>query len=261
MISTVNLSPLDQWRERFGGKRRRRDLPWPQAALGYLTDGPIVDGLIEIEKLTIVLLYDDPIPGGPCALRLAGYSCHSVPWGVRIGGDGHCSFRKDLFLQPVPNGSGFRLDQANGELIELGLKLDRVLYRHARSGRPLRDRPWLPTFWAAFPPEVAAHITGDGPELLADAARNGVEPQVLFEWLRRNEKGMVLYPLPWVGHQWEQAAAIFADLTNFPKRQVFRCCRRDDLAGFYRATEFNFLSRPNARRPRVWRRRQTTVVA
>ena len=66
MISTVDLSPLNQWRKRFGGRRRRRDQPWPQAALGYLTDGPVVNGLIEIEKLTFVLLYDEPIPGGPC---------------------------------------------------------------------------------------------------------------------------------------------------------------------------------------------------
>ena len=141
MISTVDLSPLDQWRKRFGGRRRRRDRPWPQAALGYLTDGPVVDGLIEIETLTFVLLYDEPIPGGPCALRLAGYSCHRVPWGVRIGGNGHCKFRKDLFLQPVPDGSGYRLDQADEELIELSLELDRELYRHARMGEYLHERP------------------------------------------------------------------------------------------------------------------------
>jgi hypothetical protein len=261
MNSTVDLSLLDQWRKRFGGKRRRRDQPWPQAALGYITDGPVVDGLVEIEKLTFVLLFDEPIPGGPCALRLAGYACHRVPWGVRIGGDGHCKFRKDLFLQPVPDGSGYRLDQADGELIELGLELDRQLYRHARVGRPLHARPWLPAFWAGFPPEVAGKITGDGPELQADAARRGVEPQVLFERLRRNHQGMILFPLPWVSRYWRQVAAIFADMEKFPKRQVFRHTQREDLTGFFRAVEFDFLGRPSATRRPVWRRRRTAAVA
>jgi len=261
MISTVDMSPLDQWRERFGGRRRRRDRPWPQAALGYLTDGPLVDGLIEIEKLTFVLLHDDPIPGGPCALRLAGYSCHRVPWGVRIGGAGHCKFRKDLFLQPVPDGSGFRLDQANGELIELGLELDREQYRHARMRKDARDRPWLPTFWAGFPPEIAASISGGGPELQADAARNGIEPQALLDRLRRHHDGMVAFPLPWVSQHWQQATAIFADLTNFPKRQVFRNCQPEDRTGFYKAAEFDFLCRPVARRRPMWRRRRAAAAA
>ena len=57
------LSPLDQWRQRLGG-RRRRVQPRPLAAMGYLADGPVTDGLIEVENLTIVLLYDEPIRMG-----------------------------------------------------------------------------------------------------------------------------------------------------------------------------------------------------
>jgi hypothetical protein len=255
------IPTLDQWRQRFYGRRRRRDQPWPQAALGYLTGGPVIDGLIEIENLTFVLLYDEPIPGGPCALRLAGYSCHCVPWGVRIGGDGHCEFRKDLFLQPVPDGSGYRLDQADDELIELGLELDRELYRHARMGQDARDRPCLPAFWAGFPAEVAASINGGGPEFQADAARNGIEPQALLERLRRHHKGMVAFPLPLVSHHWQQAATIFADLRNFPKQQVFRYFQLEDLTGFYKASEFDFVSRPRSRRRPNLRRRRAVAVA
>ncbi|MGA2620108.1 MAG: hypothetical protein ABSF26_21025 [Thermoguttaceae bacterium] len=71
MIAARQPTPLDQWRRRFGGRHRRAQ-PRPFAAMGYLTDGPVVDNLIEIEKFTLVLLYDDPIRPGHCALRLAG---------------------------------------------------------------------------------------------------------------------------------------------------------------------------------------------
>ena len=37
---------------RLGG-RHRRSQPRPLAALGYLANGPVIDGLIEVEKLTI----------------------------------------------------------------------------------------------------------------------------------------------------------------------------------------------------------------
>ena len=85
MIPTSEPTPLDQWRERLGGRRRRAQ-PRPIAALGYLTDCPTVDGLIEVEKLTMVLLHDEPIRFGQCALRLAGHCGSRVPWGVRFGG-------------------------------------------------------------------------------------------------------------------------------------------------------------------------------
>ena len=48
--------------------------PRPLAAMGYLLGGRATDGLIEVEKLTIVLLYDEQIRPGHCALRLAGYA-------------------------------------------------------------------------------------------------------------------------------------------------------------------------------------------
>ena len=54
MIATLEpRSPLDQWRQRFGD-RCRRSQPRPLAAMGYLTYGPVIDGLIDVEDLTIV---------------------------------------------------------------------------------------------------------------------------------------------------------------------------------------------------------------
>ena len=106
MIATLEpRSPLDLWRQRLGG-RCRRTQPRPLAAMGYLLGGRATDGLIEVEKLTIVLVYDEQIRPGHCALRLAGYSGKRVPWGVRFGGPGQCMFFKDLALQPVAGGSG-----------------------------------------------------------------------------------------------------------------------------------------------------------
>jgi len=254
MIATSQPTPLDQWRHRLGG-RRRRARPRPFAALGYLTDGPLADGLINVEKLTMVLLHDEPIRYGQCALRLAGHSGSRIPWGVRFGGRTNCRFLKDLMLQPVPGGKGYRLDLANEELLALGLQLDRDLDLHVRFHKPLRDRPSLPKLWAGFAPEISASITGGGPELAAYAARIGTDPMCLLERLRRDYQGFMLFPLPWVSHHWQQVVAIFADLTHFPKRQIFRLEQRDDLAGFHDAAEFDFLDRSGAKRPDLRRRR------
>jgi hypothetical protein len=212
------------------------------AALGYLVNGPVIGGLIELEKLTIILLYDAPIRPGHCALRLAGYSGSRVPWGVRFGGPENCKFFKDLSPQPVPGARGCRLDLDNTELLALGLRLERELDRHARQQRrQVRQKVRLPKLWAGFHPASAADITGDGPELAAYAARTGRSPQQLLQRLQREHLGLVLHPLGWVSHRWQDAVTIFADLERFPQRQVFRLRHpHHDLVGFQDAAEFNF---------------------
>jgi hypothetical protein len=210
--------------------------------LGYLTNGPVTDGLIEVEKLTIVILYTEQFHSGHSALRLAGYSGNRVPWGVRLGGAENCKFFKDLSLQPVPAARGYRLDLASKELLVLGLQLDRELDRHARyPQRQVRKHLQLPKLWAAFRPADVANITGGGPELAAYANRTGRHPQRLLEHLRRDHLGLALCPGAWVSHHWQQAVAVFADLERFPKRQVFRLGKLpDDLVGYQDATEYNF---------------------
>jgi len=240
MISTLEpRSPLDLWRQRLGGKCRRAQ-PRPLAAMGYLVNGPLIDGLVEIENLTIVLLYDEQIRPGHCALRLAGYAGTRVPWGVRFGGPDQCMFFKDLSLQPVAGARGYRLDVDDTEILSLGLRLERELDRHTRQ-RHVHQQVCLPKLWAGFKADNAANITGDGPELTTYAARTGKQPQQLLEHLRRDCFGLNLFPLPWVSHHWQKAVAIFADLERFPRRQVFPL-RLDDLVGFHDAAEFNFRS-------------------
>ena len=246
MIATLPPpSLLDCWRQRLGGQRHRRAQPRPLAALGYLANGPVIDGLIAVENLTVILLYDEPLRSGHYALRLAGYSGARVPWGVRFGGPEHCRYAKDLRLQPIPGAQGYRLDLASAELLALGLSLDRELDRHARfCQRQVRERPSLPKLWAGFRPEDAASITGDGPELAAYAARISKSPHRLLEHLRRDHRGLAIYPAAWTSHHWETAVAVFVDLTRFPRRQVFRLRHLpDDLVGFQDATEFDFRCR------------------
>jgi hypothetical protein len=244
MIATLQPSPLDQWRQRFGSRHRRNRRPRPLAALGYLANGPVIDDLIEVEKLTIILLYDEQLRPGHYTLRLAGYSGSRVPWGVKWGGAEQCRFLKNLLLQPVPNGPGLRLNTASTDLLRLGLQLDRDLERHVRHlSLSVRQSFRLPCLWAGFKPVDAANVTGDGPELEAYSRRTGKSANRLLEGIRREYYGLSLHPLPWVSHHWQQAVAIFADLERFPKRQVFSLCHvPSNLIGFQEAAEFDFVS-------------------
>jgi hypothetical protein len=243
MIATTERpSPLDQWRKRLGKRRHRCTQPRPLAAMGYLANGPVLDGLIEVENLHIVLLCDKQLRPGHCALRLAGFSGSRIPWGVRFGGPENCQFFKDLLLQPVLKAWGYRFDLADEKLLTLALRLERELDRCARfCQQRVRDRVCLPKLWAGFRPQDAASITGDGPELAAYATKTGKSPQRLLKRLCREHGGLILHPLAWVSHHWQQAAAIFADLERFPRRQVFHLRHLpDDLAGFRGAAEFDF---------------------
>ena len=61
-------------RRRFGQEM----LDW-MAALGYLVNGPVLNGLIDLGRLTLVILYDDRVGRGPITLRLAGFG-HTFHW-------------------------------------------------------------------------------------------------------------------------------------------------------------------------------------
>jgi len=212
------------------------------AALGYLTDGVAINGLIDVEKLTLIILYDEQLSPKYCALRLAGYSAGRVPWGICIGGPKQCRFFKDLGLQPVPGGLGYRLDLADERLLTQALGLERTLVRCARyQHRQIREQVRLPMLWAAFHPTDAVNLIGDGPELTAYAQRTSKSPQHLLKRLQRDHLGMILFPFTWVSHHWQQTVAVFADLDRFPKQQVFRLWRfPDGLVGFQDAIEFDF---------------------
>lgn len=263
MIIASASSPLDQWRQRLGGRRCFHAQPRPMAALGYLADGPVIEGLIEIEKLTPVLLWDEPADKGRLALRLVGYSASRVPWGVRFGGPEQCRFFKDLSLQPVSQARGYRLDLASAELLLLGLALARELDCHTRyHRRKVRERIRLPKLWAGFRATDASDIVGDGPELAEYACRIDKSRNELMARLRRRHFGLILHPLAWVSHHWQQAVAIFADLARFPRRQVFSLNQLPgNLVGFQGAAEHDFFQSRFRRRERLQEADRATLVA
>lgn len=264
MIATLKPTPLDDWRRRFGGERRRLDQSRPLAAMGYLVNGPIMEGLVEVGNLILTVLYAVRLHHGQETLRLAGFSGTPVRWGIRWGGADQCRFCKDLLLQPVPGGPGLRINVTRADLLRLGLALDRELDRHARDPRlPIQPRIQLPKLWAAFRQADAAAVTGGGPELADYARQTRQSADELLARLRRTHGGMVLYPQAWVSHHWQQAVTIFADLGRFPRRQVFSIRRLpDDLVGFQAAAEFDFHSRfPPAAKHRPSKRERPALAS
>jgi hypothetical protein len=246
MLTTQSAPLLDQWRKRFGGRHRRNHSPRRLAAMGCLVHGPILEGLVELEKLLLVVLHDQPTGRGQYALRLAGYSGRRVPWGVRWGGAEQCRFVKNLLLQPVPGGPGLRLNTDSTDLLRLGLQLDRELDRHVhRPALSVRQQLRLPCLWAGFDPADVDTIAGDGPELVAYCRRTGRPAWQLLERIRREHFGLAIFPLAWVSHHWQQAVAVFADLERYPKRQVFPLNHAPTgLVGFQDAAQFDFAHSP-----------------
>ena len=83
MIAITQPSLVARWRCQLGRHARRIALPRPLAAIGYLTNGAVIDGLIEIENLVLVVLYDELHDDGRLSVTLGGFSGARVPWGVQ----------------------------------------------------------------------------------------------------------------------------------------------------------------------------------
>jgi len=251
MAAVSQSSLIARWQHRFRGRRRNRAQPGPLAALGYLVNGAVVDGLVEIENLVLVVLYEEATDSGRLALRLAGFGGARMPWGVMWGGPDQSKFYKDLLLRPVPGARGIRLDASRTKLLQLALQLDRQLRRHARRLRHVRrQRPQLPRLWAGFRASVVPDVAGDGPELASEARRTGKPASRLLEEARRMHEGLTLYPLPWVSHHETLASAVFADLGSVPRLQVFSLrSLPESLQGFQGAAQFDLLTSRFRRSP------------
>lgn len=242
MLTLPPSAPVLCWDGRFGRRRRNQAPPRPFAALGYLVDSPVVKGLVEIENLVLVVLYDEPQESGKLALRLAGFSGRRVPWGVQWGGIEGSLFFKDFLLRPRPQARGLRVEVRRESLLRLALTLDRQIERHTRYPWIARGRRLsLPGLWAGFRSAQAAQLTGDGPEWAARVQKSRQAPRDLLAERKRTYEGLTLYPLAWVSHHWQQIAAVFADLQAFPRWQVFPLTHLpEDLQGFQGASQFDF---------------------
>lgn len=253
MNATCTASLLTRWRRSFGARRRRYSHPRRLAGLGYLANGPALEGLIELENLVLAVLYDEPEAHGRTATWLAGFGGVLGPWGVRWGGPQENRFLKDFSLRPEPDARGRRPDSGRDALLRLALELDAKIERYVRYPRVAgRYRLRLPKLWAGFRRSRAAQIAGDGPELADACRRSGKPAGQLMEQSRRAHEGLTLFPLPWVSHHWELASAVFVDLAPFPAAQVFPLKPLPEgLQGFQAAAEYDFYtSRFRAPKPR-----------
>jgi hypothetical protein len=242
---------LQRWRCQVASQRRRNACALRQdAALGYLAQGPIYHGLIDVRRLVFVVLHDQQRPNNALAMRVSGYVASGVPWGVKIGGSDHNRFEKDLMCAPARRARGQRFDLAQSELLGLALQLDRYLDRQARHCRkPRLHHPRWPQPWAAFEPAIAAHFRGAGPEF--ETRRDAcTRPADRFRSVQRTVIGLTAFPLEWVSHEWQRITTVFADMQSMPKRQIFTLDHAHrNLCGFGGAVEYDLLNsrfRPTA---------------
>jgi hypothetical protein len=205
--------------------------------MGYLIRGPVKNDLVDLLDVTLVVLNVQELRPGYSGLRLAGFRGEPVVWGVRFGGRGQDVFVKDLALQPVPGGTTLRFDVADRERLPLGLALASDLKRRDIQ---IRQKVELPRLWAGFYHCDAARVNGDGPEIAAYARKTQRTFSELMTQYRREHDSLTLFPLPWVSHFWRPMAKTFVDLARFPRRQLFRYRRPDDLSGYQAATQFDF---------------------
>ena len=238
-MSDSSTDLLERWRHQIADRRSRNNQRRLRlAALGYLVSGPMRHALVQIEHLILVVLRaGQPEP----ALRLTGYTAKRVKWGIHWGGPQCNRFAKDLALEPRLGARGWRLDLARGELVQLGLRLEHELERHARIRQlPVKRRVELPRLWAGFRSSDARDLKGDGPEFDAACRQTGKTPRHFFADARKKHQGLTLFPLDWVSYRWEQAVTVFADLDGLPKRQVIRVNDPElDLAGYRGAAHFD----------------------
>ena len=217
-----------------------------RAAMTSMVNGPMVDGLVPLEQLVWIVLYDDCTGSGRPTICLAGYRGQRAPWGVVWGGSAQNVFFKDLLLRPTRRARGPRVDLAHDLLLRRGLRLDRHLQRHERyPHRPMAKIPRLPPLWFAFRPAIGPRIMGAGLEFEAACRHAGRSANDLLASSRRERNGLVLLPLEWTSHAWRQSVNVFADLSRFPKLQVFSLSDpAAELQGYQGAAQFDFYSSP-----------------
>jgi hypothetical protein len=221
---------MSRWRHQIGrhfdGSHRR---PYRRiGAFELLAAGNKFDGLVELGQLTLVLLHDEESNKFGSTLRLSGYRPRRVSNGVEWGW----------------RAKGQRCHLGNPKLLQKALQLDAWIHQaHRYLCGPRLPKLQLPALWAGFEPEAARQLTGQGPEFELLCRRFDIAPAKMFQIFERKHRGLRLFPLDWVSEQLTPALSIFADLSDVPRRQLFRLRRLpDDLVGFQGASAFDFFS-------------------
>lgn len=189
-----------------------------------------------------MLLFDEPIGRRLPALRVVGYGAIQTSHGVQWGGPEACKFYKDFRMPPVEGGPGLQVDSANREMLHLALQLRMAVYRLDRfCPKAARLQPQLPRLWAGFSREDSETLHGGGPELTALCEKFDLEPDAMLRKFQYEHQGLCCFPLEWVSDQTSRSLAIFADLREMPRTQVFRLpLIPEGLQGFQGAAAYDF---------------------
>jgi hypothetical protein len=229
-----------RWRRQFGGRASRR--PRDAGAIGFLVSGGQPTGLVELHKVTAVVVYDQPRGRGRSVTQLVGVGPIPCEHGVDWGGEGNVRIAKNLSLAPRPGARGSRIDARRTRLFELALRLDHRIDQAMRlqpSGHTRQFR--LPQAWAGYTDSDAMNLYGEGPEFEEACRWYGTSAQRTFESFRRSQAGLALYPLEWVSSQLADAVGMFMEMSGMPRRQAFQVGgRADGLAGQQGAMSYDF---------------------
>jgi hypothetical protein len=229
------------------------------AAFTYLDQSNSSSAFVEIGNVLTLLVYEDNSGRHSCpVLRFATYNANRIDDGVCWGGAKNCRLFKDLSLAPQRRARGQRMDRSKGDLLSLALRLDRRLSRAARHPAAPWPKLKLPRLWAGFRPSMASRLSGKGPEFDAECNSRSTNCDEMFRESARNAHGLVLYPLDWVGHEFNRIIAVFAELTPSIRRQICRIGELPDgLIGYQGAANFDFFN--SHFRDRRGRRHRHTV--
>lgn len=227
-----------QWRHQIASR------DWSQlaadslknAAVGYMVRGKVRDRLIKLDRFVVVVLRYVQTRNDNAKIQITGFRGLTVPWGVKWGGPDASIFEKNLALQPRKDAHGRRLDLKQPQLIKIALQIDRKFWGssiHENSPRSTNSLR-LPKLWAAF--DRVRDVEAAGPEFEAMCKRRRQTPRTLLKHYRRRHDQLLLLPMNWVSHVWEDLAEIYVDLDRYPKTQIVDA----QLSGYRGATEFDF---------------------
>lgn len=245
-VSLTAEELMNRWQRQIGGRRPYRHVR-TLAALGFLRKpNDKQEALVELRQLVAVVLFDESIGRAVPALRLAGFGAAQVPHGVAWGGPGNAKFHKDLRLAPAIGGWSLQVDASNVELLHLALQLHAEIHRVDRfTPKAARRQPQLPRLWAGFSPTDAESVEAKGPEFVQLCEKFSLAPEVMLEKFRREHQGLVCFPLDWVSDALPHSLAVYADLCETPRTQVFRLTEFPaNLQGFQGAAAFDFFNSP-----------------
>jgi hypothetical protein len=249
---------IRRWRQQM--TRRLCASPYhatpPLVVMSHWTDGPVVDGLIEVENLRLAVLYEEPSRRRFPAIRFSAYSGERVMGKVVLGGDRNSRLFKEVTARPAWRTRDQRLDTAKPQVVNLALRMEAHLRRQKlHPYKPRQTEMPLPRLFAGFRASTARRLglaktpaqnerTGDG---------GSVSARTYFE--------LTLLPVDDVSRHLGEATAVLAELAGWPRLRVVQLPDlRDGLRGLRGPIEFDFYSsrfrgwpgtRRTSRRPAV----------